>query len=137
MKNKNNSTQRFIKIIALVSLVVGTAGSLYFMFNVSRENNSVVLIGLFTFWVLSPFVGLFVVKNFSTSWSAIARIVLYWLMVVLAIGSLIAYSDVLTPDTAKPAFIFLVVPLASWFLIVIVVITVRKLFKKNSDPKQT
>src|SRR5438270_13395666 len=111
MTDKQVSSQNLIRTVALTIVVVGAVGSLYFMFNAGRNQKSVLLITLFTSWVLSPFVGLLLINKISNHWTAKARAALYWLMIVLPIGSLIGYSGALIPPDTKPAFIFLVVPL--------------------------
>jgi hypothetical protein len=50
-----NST--LLRTVALILLVVGAVGSLYFMFNAGRNQKSILLIILFTAWVLSLFAG--------------------------------------------------------------------------------
>ena len=58
----------------------------------------------------------------SKRWSALTRATLYSVMLVLTLGSLAMYRDVaLGPPRAKTAFVFVVVPPASWLLIAIVV----------------
>ena len=119
-------------MIALVVVVIGAIGSLYFMFNAGRHQKSILLIVLFSAWVLSPFVAFFVANKISTRWIVPLRTMLYWSMIVLAVGSLIIYSGAFNTPQTKPAFIFLIVPLVSWVLILIVALIVRRLpGKKN------
>ncbi len=111
--------------------MVGAVGSLYFMFSAGRKQNSIILLALFTAWVLSPFVGLFISNKISSRWTVPARASLYWLMIILTIGSLVAYSGAFNTPQTKNAFIFLIFPLISWFLIVIVFLIARKISNKN------
>ena len=102
---------------ALVALLIGAAGSLGFMFYVGRRNRSVVLVALFTVWVLSPFVALAWGLVVALRWQAFPRALVYGLALVLALGSAAFYARVaLGPPRAQPAFTFLVVPLASWLV---------------------
>ncbi len=135
MTTKKNSNQGFLRKAALTSLFVGIVGSLYFMFNVGHNQKSFILLGLFIVWILSPFTGLLIANKISNCWTIPARALLYFLIIVLTIGSLIAYSGALIPPGTKPAFIFLVVPLASWFFIVAVILIARKISNKNNDIK--
>jgi hypothetical protein len=137
MTEKNKSKQSFLRTMALTTLSVGTVGSLYFMFNAGSNQKSILLLGLFTAWVLSPFVGLFIANKISTRWTVTARQLIYWLILALTIVSLIAYSGALTPPETKPAFIFLVIPLTSWFLIVTVFLIARQISHRVSDTNQT
>ena len=131
MTDKKTSNQNFLRTTALIVVLAGAVGSLYFMFSAGREQKSIILLGLFTAWVLSPFVGLFISNKISTRWTAPARALLYWLIIVLTIGSLVAYSGAFNTPETKNAFIFLIVPLISWFLIVTVFLIARKISNKN------
>jgi len=111
----------------MIVMIVGAIGSLGFMFYSGRYQNSVILIAFFTIWVLSPFVGLTVVVKISKRLTVLTRFTLYWLILVLSIGSLIIYSGAIITVGNKPAFKFLVVPLISWLLIVTVILIVNRL----------
>ena len=102
-------------------VLAGAVGSLGFTLYTGRNNKSVLLIVLFFIWVLSPFIGLLVANVVTKRWSDLLRLTLYILMIFLTIGSLVAYSGVLNPTGAKPAGVFLIVPLISWLVIVIVI----------------
>ncbi|MEO6229890.1 MAG: hypothetical protein ABIP10_07170 [Ferruginibacter sp.] len=131
MTDKKKSNKSFLGIISLIVALVGAVGSLYFMFSASRKQNSIILLALFTAWVLSPFVGLFISNKISNHWTVPARASLYWLMIILTIGSLVAYSGAFNAPETKNAFIFLIFPLISWFLIVIVFLIAREISNKN------
>ena len=107
---------------ALIAVLVGAVGSVGLMLYVGRHNDSRILLVLFTLWVLSPFVVLVLAYMISKRWSVLTRAALYTVMLVLTLGSLTIYGDVaLGPPRAKTAFVFVVVPPASWLLIAIVV----------------
>jgi len=131
MTDKKNSNQRFLGTIVLIVTLVGAVGSLYFMLSASRKQNSIILLALFTAWILSPFVGLFISNKITGRRTAPARASLYWLMVILTISSLVAYSGAFNTPETKNAFIFLIFPLISWFLIAIVFLIARKIYNKN------
>jgi len=127
MKQTETSNNNILAPVALTVLVVAGVGSLYFLFRTAQNQSSVFLLGLFVCWVISPYIGLLVANKISKSWARGKRTSLYWLMIFLAVCSLIAYSGVFIPAGTKPAFIFLVIPLISWFIIVI-----GFLMRKNS-----
>lgn len=127
------TNQSALSTVAFISVLIGVLGSLYFMFNVGRENKSVILTGLFTVWVSSPFVGLFMANGLLNHWKVRSRAPFYWLMLVLAVGSLIAYSGILIPPETKPAFIFLIFPLISWFLIMIVFLISQRVNRNDAE----
>ena len=131
MTDKKTSTQNFLRTTALIVVLVGAVGSLYFMFSASRKQNSIILLGLFTAWVLSPFLGLFISNKISNRWTIPARALLYWLMIILTIGSLVAYSGAFNTPETKNAFRFLIFPMISWILIVTVFLIARKISNKN------
>jgi hypothetical protein len=126
-------TLNFLRIIALIVIVPGVIGSLCFMFNAGRNQKSIILISLFTAWVLSPFVGLLIANKISIKWEHVTRVALYWLMLILTFGSLVSYSGALSPFGTKAAFKFLVVPLISWLLILSVLPIVSRMSRKNND----
>lgn len=136
MIENNKSIPIYLRTFAWIVMLLGIIGSLYFMFNTGRNQNSIVLIALFTAWLLSPFAGLFVATKISARWPLAVRSSIYWLMIGLTFASLVAYSGVLMPTGTKPAFIFLVAPLASWIIILIVILITRKLFDINNQHNQ-
>ena len=109
---------------ALIAALAGAAGSLGFMLHAGRNQNSKILIILFTIWVLSPFVTLIVANGLSKRWPVRARVTLYSMTLVLSVGSLAIYGyNAWRPPKAQAAFVFVVIPLASWLLIAIVATT--------------
>ena len=106
--------------MALVAVVVGAAGSVSLMLRAGHP--PIFLLVLFTGWVLSPFVAVVLADIASKRWSVPTRVTLYGVMLILTLGSLAFYGDIVSmPPGAKPAFVFLVVPLGSWLLLMIAV----------------
>ena len=109
-----------LRAVAMIAVVAGAGGSVGLMLRVGRRNDSRILLVLFGIWVLSPFVALVLANFVSKRWQVLTRATLYSLMLALTLGSLVLYADVaFGPPRAKPAFVFLVVPLASWLLIAV------------------
>src|SRR5205823_10143919 len=72
---------------------------------------------LLALWVLSPFVALLWAHILLPRWSVLTRATLYAVMLSVALGSLIVYTaDAIWPRTSQGAFLFIVVPPASWLL---------------------
>jgi hypothetical protein len=117
MKKRKKLDINFLGWVALLLGIAGAVASLYLMFNAGRNQASVILIILFTLWVLSPFVGLLILNKFSKRWVLSVRMTLYWLAIIMTILSVTAYSGGLNTDT-KNAFMFLVIPFISWIIIV-------------------
>ena len=129
----NKSRQNLLQTTALTALLVGSIGSLYFMFKAGSNQKSIILIGLFTTWVLSPFVGLFIANKITSIWSVITAQLLYWAMLGLSIISIIAYSGLVRIPGTKPAFIFLVFPFVSWLAILSFFLIARQHKQKKSN----
>lgn len=123
----------FLRKIALWLVLAGAVSSLIFTFYAGHKNNSLVLTLLFAVWVLSPFIAFLMSDVISKSWSVFARSALCYLMVVLTIASLLCYSRVLKIPGVKPAFVFLIFPLISWILLVILILLNERLSRRISN----
>jgi hypothetical protein len=122
-----------LRVASLIAVLGGAVGSIGLMLHTGSRQRSLILIGLFTAWVLSPFVALVYAHVVSKHWSVVSRVTLFILMLILTLGSLVIYGDVaLGPPRPKPASVFLVVPLASWLLIAIVIPAAARLFQRLS-----
>ena len=107
---------------ALILLAAGAFGAVGLMGFVGRHQRSVLLMVLFTVWVLSPYATLAVAVALSGRWSVPIRTTLYVLTIVLVLASLAIYATVaFGPPRPQPAFYFIVVPPACWLLIAIVI----------------
>ena len=106
--------------VALTAVVIGAGGSLGLMPWVGHRNPSRVLLVLFAIWDLSPFISLVLADIVSKRWSALTRATLYGVMLVLTLSSLAFYGDVVWRPRPQPAFVFLVVPLGSWLMMIVV-----------------
>jgi hypothetical protein len=118
-------------------MLTGAIGSLYFVLRAGQRNHSILLVLLFIFWVLSPFMALMVASVVSNRWSAITRSALYFLIFILPVGSLIIYSGAWTIEGTRPAFKFLMGPLVSWILIAVILLIasqIRRIVSKKEEP---
>ena len=86
-----------------------------------QHNKAMFLFVLFLIWVLSPFVAILAIHAFYRLGANGIRLTIYSVIVVITAASLLGYSRVLTPAGAKPAGVFLVVPLMCWILIAIAI----------------
>ncbi len=121
-----------LRVVSMIALMAGAVGSVGFMLRVGHRNNSRLLLMLFGIWVLSPFVALVFANVFWKPGSVLTRATSYCVMLLIALGSLAIYGYVaLGPPTAKPAGLFLVVPLASW-LFIAATVTVAALMSRRS-----
>ncbi len=118
-----------LKAMAFAIMFCSAIGSVYFVVDAGRNNNSILLKALFVIWVLLPFLSLIVLSRISANWSFNIRSVLYWLMLVITIGSLLFYSRVLKIHGSKNASVFLIVP----FLSLLILMTFFFLARKRSN----
>jgi hypothetical protein len=117
---------RVLRTVALIALLGGAAGSLGFMMRVGHRNPSILLILMFTVWVLSPFAALLALEMAPKRWRVLTGTPRYAVMVIVALISLAVYGDVaLGPPRPQPAFFFLVIPLVSWVLIAVAALATR------------
>ena len=111
-------------MIAQVATLAGAVVSLGLMFYTGRHQQSIVLILLFTGWVLAPFVALLAASRISWRWSYLTHTTVYTIvMLVITLCSLLAYSGVLSPPGTPSAAVFLIVPFLSWVLVTIAITT--------------
>ena len=117
VKRKPDSTSvRLFHKIAVLSVMAGAGASVGITVYKGRQNSSILLILLFVGWVLAPYIALLLVNVVASRWSAMKRLALHGLMLIITLGSLVMYSGLWTVPDTKPAFAFLIVPLLSWFL---------------------
>jgi hypothetical protein len=109
------------RTVAVVAVVAGAVGSLGFMLRAGRNTPRVLLV-LFVLWVLSPFVALGWAITVSKRWAALTRAALYGVTVAITLVSLAIYKGVISPPAGSPrAFLFVVVPPASWMVATMIV----------------
>jgi hypothetical protein len=114
-----------LNVISKVATVVSAVGSVALLLYMGRRNKSIVLMVLFSIWVLAPFVESLLLNTLiAKRGSAIARTALHVAMLILAVASLALYADtVLRPPVSQPVFRFVLLPVVSCVLIIIVVVT--------------
>ena len=109
-----------LRAAALIALPAGAVGSVGLMLRAGHP--PLFLRVLFAIWVLSPFMALALANVVSKRWSDLTRAALYGVMLAVTLATLAIYGNVaFGPPRAQRAFVFVVVPPASWLLIAIVV----------------
>lgn len=111
-----------LRVVALIAVVAGAVGSLGLVLRAGQRTPRLLLV-VFVIWVLSPFVALLWANTVSKRWSVVTRTTLYCVTLVVTLGSLAIYAElvVVKPPGSANAFLFVVVPPASWVLMTIVV----------------
>ncbi len=109
-----------LRRMALIAALAGAVGSYAFMLRAGHRNKSLLLLGLFTIWVLSPYAALVLAWMKAERWSALTRRALYVVMPVLSLVSLAVYAVAAVRPPRQAAAVFLLIPAASWLEIAIV-----------------
>ena len=106
-----------LRVAALVAMVAGIVGSIGLFLHAGQRTPRMLLIGM-VIWMLSPFVALAWVNAVSKRWPILTRATFCWVTIVVALGSLAVYGDdALGHRRAQAAFVYVIVPPASWLLI--------------------
>ena len=106
---------------ALIAGLVGAAGSVGFLLRAGQRTSRLLLV-IMVIWVLAPFVALVLADVVSKRWTFLVRATLYGVMLFVTLGALAVYADdAVRPRQAQAAFVFVVVPLASWLLMAIAI----------------
>lgn len=108
-----------LRNVARAALLAGAAGSLALMLRAGARQPSVILILLFTGWVLSPFLALALAQLPAPRWPARVRTALYAAMIGVSVLCLAIYGMHAVRGVMKAGFVYLVVPAAAWLLIAI------------------
>jgi hypothetical protein len=104
-----------------IAVLVGAVGSAGLMLHAGRHAPRVLVV-LFAIWVLSPFVALASANVVSRRWPAPIRATLYSVTLLVTLGSLAVYgADALRPPQSQAAFVYVIVPPASWLLCAIAI----------------
>ena len=110
-----------LRVAALIAVGLGAGGSFALMLRAGRRTPRFLLVA-FVFWVLSPFAGLAWACVVSQRWSVPTRNALYCVTLFLTLASLAIYAQLIRPPAGSPgAFVFVIVPPASWLVMTIVV----------------
>jgi hypothetical protein len=101
------------------------------MMRAGARQPSILLILLFTGWVLSPFVALALANVRSPNWQPITRTALYGVMLGVSFISLSVYALHALIPGMKAGFIYLIVPAACWVLIAMALTTAAVLSRSR------
>jgi hypothetical protein len=105
-----------LRAISLVALVTGALGSRGLWVHAAKHPPPLIIV-LFVVWVLSPFVILGIGHVVAKRWAPNTQAALYWVTLFATLASLVIYGDdAVAHRTSHPAFVYVAVPPASWFL---------------------
>ena len=89
-----------LRAVARIAVVAGGVGSVGLMLLAGRSTPR-LLLGLFVIWVLAPFAALSWANMVSKRWSVLTRATLYCVTLVITLGSLAIYGDVVVPPAGS------------------------------------
>lgn len=123
-----------LRAVSLVAVVAGAVASLGLMFRAGQRTPCFLLV-LFTIWVVSPFVALLWANIVSKRWSVVTRATLYGVTLVVALGPLATYGEliVLRPPGSRSTPLFVLVPPVSCVLMAIVIPTAAAISARGSS----
>ena len=115
----------------LIALLIAALASIVFMLQVG--GGSVILLAVFAAWVLAPFAALVAAEVYARRWSSLHQSTVHVVALTVIVLAPFVYGSVaLGPPRPQPAFYFLVVPAASWLLIIVTLITAAVTSRKRS-----
>ena len=106
---QESSKGPFLGILRTASLIAGLAGAVgsFVLMLISHPHAPLLLIVLFTLWVLSPFCALVLASMISNRWPALVRTTLYCIVFILTLASLAIYGYIfMWPPQSSPAAAF-------------------------------
>jgi len=120
-----------LRIVSLIAVVVGTVGSEFLVIRAGGRSQPLLSV-LFFIWILLPFVALTWANIVSKGWQPFVRISLYCTTLLIALVSLAFYGRIILPRAGSPrAFVFVMGPIASWAMMLIVVPTAEAVSRKR------
>jgi peptidoglycan/LPS O-acetylase OafA/YrhL len=130
---RNSGVLGRLRSAALIAVLVGAAGSVGLVLREGQRSPRFLLV-LFVLWVVSPFVGVVLAEVVSKRWPVLGRAPLHGVSLGFTVGSLGIYGAVvLGLFRARPAAVFLLVPLACWVLIAIALVFGGRVEEKAHD----
>lgn len=106
---------------ALIAVALGAMGSAGFLLR-AGQRTSLFLLSIMLIWVLAPYMALAAAEAISRRWAFVTRTTLHIVMLVVTLGSLAVYiGDAVRPRQTQAAFVFVVVPIASWLTMAIMI----------------
>ena len=118
----DGGAQGLLRTATLIAVLASAGASVCLMLHARGPHASPLLLVIMGTWVIAPFIALQLVDAVSKRWSVLTRTHVSGVRLVVALGSLAVYGDdALGHRTAQAAFVYVVVPLASWLLLAIVV----------------
>lgn len=105
-----------LRIAALIAMTVSVALSICLFLRAGQRTPRLLLLAM-AFWVISPFAILVWLNLVSKPWPILTRAAVYCATLVITLGTLAVYGDdAVGHRKAQAAFVYVIVPPASWLL---------------------
>jgi hypothetical protein len=137
-RSNKNGLIKLLQIIAPFIIALGAIGSVVLVSLAGRHSSQFILQLLFDIWVFSPFGIMILIKKTSKSWPTNTQSILNCMTLFITVVSLIIYTivNIRLPSTHL-AFPFVIVPLLSWLIILIVYLIAKLMSRKIINVKET
>jgi len=110
-----------LRTIALIAVVAGAVVSEILVIRTGGRSQPFLTV-IFVVWIFLPFAALAWANVVSKGWPVLTRAALYFTSFVISLGALAFYGGMILPRAGSPrAFVFVMGPVASWALMLIVV----------------
>jgi hypothetical protein len=121
-----------LRIAALIAMTGSAAISICLFLRAGQRTPRLLLLGM-AFWVLSPFAILVWLKVISKPWPTLTRAAVYCVTLVITLGTLAVYGDdAMGHRKAQAAFVYVIVPPASWLLIAVTIPVTALIARRRS-----
>lgn len=131
MSANGDSSPAVARITASVGAVGSEAALLHAGYH-GEAHMPVILLVLFTGWVLAPFGAYLMTGNVAKRWTAPVQTALHRVMLLVTLVALTMYGLVVLSPPRRPAVIFLLVPLGSLVLMSLAVAIGRSRSRNRS-----
>jgi uncharacterized membrane protein len=122
--------------LAQTAAVIGAVGAVALTLYAGRNNGLPLLMILMSGWVFAPFFGYAVIRKIAGRRSSFPLASLDGVVIVMAVVALAIYAqNVVHLPTSKPAAVFVAVPIASWVVMLIVVV-IASFIARREVPRQ-
>lgn len=118
------------------AVLVWAIASVAFVLRAGMGGAHRFLVLLFVLWTLSPLVALAAAQALRKRWPALTRVALDRATWLITLGSLALYATAAWRQVGpRPAFVYVVVPLAAWVLVagVVVLAAVGSMLRSRAD----
>ncbi len=131
-----NGFFKLLQTLTPIIIVIGAIGSVVLVSLAGQRSNQHFLQLLFDIWVLSPFGIIILIKKFSKEWPTITQSMLNCMILFITVSSLIVYIIVNINPSTQLAFPFVIIPLLSWLMILIIILIAKLITRKISNEKE-